>query len=58
MPSVRAVLNGSLSYLYLLNWHIKDIKYDDFLSSFSLWYPEPEQVMLDSMHLLVLEKYH
>ena len=38
---LMTVPNGSLVYLYLLNWHLNVIKYDDFLSKFGSWYPEP-----------------
>ena len=30
----------NLLYLYLPNWHANDVRYDDHLSSLSLWYPE------------------
>ena len=35
-----AVPNGSLLYLYLPNWHVNVVRYDDPLSNLRLWYPE------------------
>ena len=36
--------NGNLLYLYLPNWHVNVVKYDDLSSSFKLWYPEPASI--------------
>ena len=32
--------NGSLLYLYLSNWHMNVVRYDDLLSNLRWWYPE------------------
>ena len=37
---VWAVLNGNLLYLYLPNWHVNAVRYDDLSSSLKVWYPE------------------
>ena len=40
MSPTGTALNGSHLYLYLPNVHWNVVRYNDFLSSFRLWYPE------------------
>ena len=40
ISSVGLTPNGSLVNLYLRNWHVKVVRYEDILSTFRLWYPE------------------
>ena len=40
MSPTGAALNGGCLYLYLPNWHVNVVRYDNFSSNFRLWYPE------------------
>ena len=40
MSPARTAPNGSHLYLYLPNWLVNVVKYDDCSSSLRLWYPE------------------
>ena len=40
MLPAGAAPNGSHLYVYHPNWHTNMVRYEDFLSSFKLWYPE------------------
>ena len=40
MLPAGAAPNASHLYLYCQNWHANIVRYEDFSSSFKLWYPE------------------
>ena len=42
----------------LTNWHARTVRYEDFLLSFRLLYPELTSCMVISAHLFVREAYH
>ena len=46
MSPAGATLKGSLVSLFLPNWHVNVVKYESFLLSFRMWYPEMELVMI------------